>query len=197
MNKIELETRKVYREWTDIVSKLRVDLNKIRKKDLSNMDIMLDKKAVTNIMEPSELKVGDLVHRKLNKPKNALNDTLNSDVFREGDYRWDVIPVKINEVLYYAGDVTYRYMINGIKNASFTEDKLMLAEDQEEDEQVEIKKIIDRRFFNDEENYHIWMYGELRKDAGWYGREELLKTGNKKLLEDFDKEFDKKKKKKR
>ena len=49
MNSIELKTGKIYREWTDIVKILRVDLNKIRKKDISHNNPATDVKAVPNI----------------------------------------------------------------------------------------------------------------------------------------------------
>ena len=196
MNSIELETNNTYREWTDIVSLVRNKLNKIRKKDRSKNNPVTDVKAVPNITQPSKLNVGDLVHRKLDKPQNALSHTLSSDVFREGDYRWAKLPVKITEILFYPGDVTYRYLLNNIKNASFTENQLMLAKDQETGEQSVIRKILDRKFFDKEKHYLIWMHGELKKDAGWYARNELLKTVDKRFLINFDKEFDKKKKKK-
>ena len=139
------------------------------------------------------MNVGDLVHRKLNKPQNALNQTLNSDVFREGDYRWAKLPVKIREILFYGGPVTYRYLLNGIKNASFTGDELMLAKDQEKGEQAEIRKILDKRFFDGETHYRIWLYGELKKNAGWYAKSDVLKTVDKQFLIDFDKQKKKKK----
>ena len=194
MNSIELKTGKIYREWTDIVDKLRIDLNKLRKKDVSNIDLATHKYPVPDTTKSKpKYNVGDFVYRKLDKPKNALNETINSDVFREGDFRFDPIPVKIKQILYYPGKVTYRYMLSGIKNASFTEDELMPAPDAEE-EQVEIKMILDKRFFDGEDHYQVWMYGELKKDAGWYAKSDLLKTVDKKLLDDFDKSIKKKKK---
>jgi len=197
MNSVESETNNTYREWTDIVSLVRDKLNKIRKKDRSKNNPVTDVKAVPNITQPSKLNVGDLVHRKLDKPQNALSHTLSSDVFREGDYRWTKLPNKITEILFYSGDVTYRYLLNGIKNASFTEDELMLATDQEKDEQSVIRKILDRRFFDKQNHYHVWFKGELKKNAGWYARKDLLKTVDKQFLIDFDKEFDKNKKTKK
>ena len=194
MNSIELKTGKIYREWTDIVDKLRIDMNKLRKKDVSNIDLATHKYPVPDTTKSKpKYNVGDFVYRKLDKPKNALNETINSDVFREGDFRFDPIPVKIKQILYYPGKVTYRYMLSGIKNASFTEDELMPAPDAEE-EQVEIKMILDKRFFDGEDHYQVWMYGELKKDAGWYAKSDLLKTVDKKLLDDFDKSIKKKKK---
>ena len=38
----------------------------------------------------------------------------------------------------------------------------------------------------------VW---RVKKNAGWYGKTDLLKTVDKQFLIDFDKEFDKKKKK--
>jgi hypothetical protein len=86
-------------------------------------------------------------------------------------------------------------MLNGIPDASYAEHQLMAAPDEEEKD--EIKKVIDdRRFFDGKIHYRVWMYDELKKNSGWYAKSDLLKTINIKLLDDFDKQFDKKKKKK-
>jgi hypothetical protein len=64
--------------------------------------------------------VRDLVYRKLDTPENALGEK-QSGKFREGDYRFDRQPRKIEQIFYYNGKKqTYRYMLNGLKNSSFT-----------------------------------------------------------------------------
>jgi hypothetical protein len=192
MNKVEVKTGVVYREWTDIIDIVRKDLNIARKK--KTYDPTTHKYPIVDTSKaPNKFKVGDMVYYQLDTPRNSLNEKVYGEKFREGDLRWNPIAKKIKQVLYYTGNVTYRYMLNDIPNASYAEHQLMEAPD--DDEKDEIKQVIDRRFFYGEQHYRVWMYGELKKNSGWYAKSDLLKTIDKKLLDDFDKGFAKKKKK--
>lgn len=188
MNNIELRTGKVYREWTDIVDVVREELNAIRKKELKEKDYV-----IPDLSTPPKFKEGDMVYRQLDRPRNALNENLKTDQFREGDFRYDPIAVKVKQLLHYDGDVPYRYLLEGISNASFAEHQLMKAPDEES--KGEIKEILEKRFFDGEDHYKLQLYGERKKDAGWYAKSDLLKTVDKKLLDDFDKSIKSKKKK--
>ena len=64
MNNIEHKTRKVYKEWTDIIAKIRPLMNKARKKKLITKPIP----EITDAMPKYDK--GDLVYRKLDKPQN-------------------------------------------------------------------------------------------------------------------------------
>jgi hypothetical protein len=144
MNAKEEATGKVYREWTDIVAKLRIDLNKFRKKILpkdpvyKTVDLTEEKKAqikdkktgeVTDItyydkVKPPKFKVGDIVHRILQVPKNALGKNQPTTNFRAGDYYLEKEGRQITQILYMSDKPLYRYLLAGIKKASFTDNEL-------------------------------------------------------------------------
>jgi hypothetical protein len=114
MNTKEFDTGKVYREWTDIIDILREELNKLRYKKPKNKPISI----TTN---KPKYEVGDLVYRKLETPLNALGQKQYGK-FREGDIRIELTPREIVQVLYYPKSI--RYMLSGIKNASYHEKEL-------------------------------------------------------------------------
>jgi len=67
-----------------------------------------------------------MVHRALDAPKNALGQNQNTKNFRAGDITFDKKPRSIVKVLYMAGNgPNYRYMVDGIRNASYSENELM------------------------------------------------------------------------
>ena len=140
MNQKELETGKVFKSWKKILGVIRRDLNIIRKKKLPT--VKEEETYLYPIFDPTykiktkkgiklkrllpKFQINDLVHRLLDYPKNALGKK-QSGTFRMGDFRYDVNPQKITRILYYAGDIPYRYMIEGIDNASFKDTQLMKA----------------------------------------------------------------------
>ena len=71
MNAMEEETGEEYRQWTDVLDKVRKDLNKIRKKDVSKNDPVTDEYPVPKFVEP-KYKVGDIVYHISEVPRNAL-----------------------------------------------------------------------------------------------------------------------------
>jgi hypothetical protein len=188
MNSIENKTGIVYREWTDVIDKVRSGLNKIRKKEPKAIDHIYP---IPDTSKRNKYEANDMVFRRLDQPRNSLNEKLNGDKFREGDMKYDVVPRKIKQVLYYSGKVPYRYLLKGISNVSYAEHELKKADDVE-DEVFEVKQVLDRRFFDKEIHYKIWFYDEKKTEAGWYGKSEMIKSIPT-LLKTFDKEFGKKK----
>ena len=186
MNAEEEKTGKVFKEWTNVIDTIRVELNSIRKKEVPKDfdkydDYPFVKSYETNVIKgktintpiESKFKVDDLVYRKLDEPENALGHKQNTKNFREGDYRWDKTPRKITQVLNYTGDVPFRYMVNGIKNASYTDFQLKKA--SERVEKFKVKKILNKRMDGRKVLYLVWWYGELKKNATWQPRKELIK----------------------
>jgi hypothetical protein len=186
MNSVENKTGKVYREWTDVIDKVRIGLNKFRKKPGRAINHIYP---IPDSSTKNKYNAGDMVFRQLDQPRNSLNEKLHGDNFREGDVRWDIVPKKIKQVLYYPGKVPYRYLLNGIPNASFAEHQLKKADT--DDELNEVKKVLDRRLFDDEIHYKIWFYEEKKGEADWYPKSELIKFIPD-VLKTFDKEYDKK-----
>ena len=113
-----------------------------------------------------------MVFRQLGRPENALGEKLGGK-FREGDYRWERRAVKITKILYYPGKNPYRYLLNGIKNASFSESQLKAAE--EDTELFEVRQLLEKKVINGKVNYLTWYYDELKKEASWQPEIELNK----------------------
>lgn len=193
MNKREVETGKIYREWTDILDQLREDMNKIRKKKLPDKleDIKIPDYTEALIENEPKYKVGDVVHIALDYPKNALNQKQNTSVFRVGDIRWDTQSRKILKIVYMADKPYYRYIVSGIKNASFTENQLKLSDNTEET--YFVKKIIGEKTQNKIKYYLVWWKGKAKTESSYEPEKNLIEDG----LKDYIDEYKKNKKKKR
>jgi len=134
MNEQKLKTGKTFRNWTKIIGIVRSDLNKIRKMKLPDNEAehvypffdsaIKGKKRIQRVLP--KYKVGDSVLRLLDYPMNALGEK-QSGTFRQSDFRYEVKPRKIKQIFYYAGKIPYRYQLEGIKNASFSESQLIPA----------------------------------------------------------------------
>ena len=132
MNAKEEQTGKRSVKWTYMIDIVRDKLNAYRKKKLPVdittyqypfFDNTIKSKNKIKIINP-KYKVGDLVNVLLQEPLNALGKKQPSKQFRMGDYRLDKKKRKILAVLYYAGHPSYRYLIEGLPNASYTEQEL-------------------------------------------------------------------------
>ena len=67
-----------------------------------------------------KFRVGQMVYRKLDKPRNALGNKQSTDAFREGDFRLDIVePRKIKRILYYNTEPYYRYILNDVHHVSY------------------------------------------------------------------------------
>ena len=69
-------------------------------------------------------KVNDLVNVLLEEPQTILGKKQPTKNFRMGDLRLEKKKRKILKVLYYSGPNPYRYLIDGLPNASYTEREL-------------------------------------------------------------------------
>ena len=69
-------------------------------------------------------KEGDLVNVLLEEPRTILGKKQPTKNFRMGDLRLEKKKRKIIKVLYYSGPNHYRYLIEGLPNASYTEQEL-------------------------------------------------------------------------
>lgn len=130
------------KDWSHLVPIIRTRLNEIRKKKLPknwktksypvhDPTEFIDKKKVktksgklkwkeTYKMVKPKYRVGDKVHHVLNRPQNA-KDKKEIGTWRMGDLRWSQKKKKIVQVLMYPGTtVRYRYLLEGITQASFS-----------------------------------------------------------------------------
>ena len=192
MNQKEMQTKKQYNDWTDIIDLVRIEINQMRKKDLNKLQKIRDNKKMNYFHKEPKFKVGDLVHYKLDEPKNALNNKQNTKNFRMGDIRYAINPRKIKKNLYYEGAIPYRYILNQIPNVSYTENELLLSKQNSVDdnnkteEKFEIKKIIDKRRYKNTVQYKIWWQGSLKKDSTWENKKRLIEDGIKPLIDAYE-----------
>ena len=129
MNAIEEKTGETYKEWVEVVPKVRTMLNDFRKK--AEGDPFTDIYPTVDVTIQPKYKVGDIVYRMAEKPLDALGRKQPTQNFRVGDYRWERIPRKIVKVLRYAGKVPIRYILENLPNVAYAEYELMPAEEKQ------------------------------------------------------------------
>lgn len=182
MNKLEEETKETYSEWDTILDVVRKEMNQIRKRP--EKDPVTENFPIFNAQVEPKYKVGDIVYRQSDVPLSALGHEQDTKKWRVGDYRFDKIPKKITKVLYYSGKVPYRYMLSGIKNASYTEAQLRPA-DGEAEEKQEVKEIIGRKIVKGKPQYLIWWRGEKKASATWEPESSLIEDGLKDWIDAY------------
>jgi len=187
MNLKERETGKEYKEWIDIIDIVRTELNKIRKvkAPYNEKTIFNHVDKPMNLSKDPKFKVGDIVHYYLDYPENALGHKQPTDKFRTGDYRWSAVPKKIKQVLYYSGNVPYRYVLDYMPTVSFTEEQLKKSEETQD--KYKVKKIIGERTKNKQKEYLVWWDKYLKSEATYEPEKQLLEDGLKSYIDDFKK----------
>lgn len=191
MNMKEEKTQRPYNEWDDIIDFVRKELNDIRYTKAPYTEKTINKAdfPFVDISKEPLFKVGELVHRRLNYPQNALGKDQPTETFRMGDYRYERNPRKITRILYYNGKIPYRYMLDGIKTTSYTENQLMRS--KEKITKFVVKKIIGKKKVGNKIYYHIWWKDYPKKDATWEPKSELI-IDIPLLIQEYEKELKKK-----
>jgi hypothetical protein len=122
LNIKEIELQKNYRNWIELLPSLRNKLNELRKRPDEDPYTKFYKGVIFKL---PKFNIGDNVVHLMSKPVDALNKKQSSENRRVGDYIYSYHnPKKIVKILYYSNNV--RYMLDGIKNASFTEDEILI-----------------------------------------------------------------------
>ena len=147
------EKGKLYREWDKAVNTIRKDLNELRTKrkpkdprtykydDVKDYKTIISNETITdkngktktieikkNVRINPKFKIGDMVYRALEVPKNALGKNQPTTNFRAGDYTFEKTPRKITQIFTMSGTgPLYRFYLDGVKNASYTERELQKA----------------------------------------------------------------------
>ena len=157
MNQREEETGKQSKKWVYAVDAVREKLNAYREKKLPKDITTYEYNFFDPTYEPKKVfkkvkgrgleedmqsyptdgikyktikpkyKVNDLVNVLLQEPVSALGKKHVDKRFRMGDYRLDKKKRKVLAVLCYAGTPSYRYLIEGLPNSSYTEQELKLV----------------------------------------------------------------------
>ena len=149
MNKKEAETGKISKAWTHAIDDVREKLNKYRisrgvklPKDITTHEYPIfdnlepkiknkktgggdinDDNQQYSLIKP-KYKVGDLVNVLLEEPQTILGKKQPTKTFRMQDLRLEKKKRKVIKVLYYSGPQKYRYLIEGLPNASYVESEL-------------------------------------------------------------------------
>lgn len=175
MNAKEKETGKRYNEWTDILEIVRDELNKIRIKPLPENVFDIPPPQFDLTASP-KFKEGDIVYHAVDYPLDALGNKQDTSQFRMGDHRFSTTPKKIIKVLILPKSPTFRYMLEGIKDASYGENELMIAKDQTATK-FEVKKVIGKKRIKNKIYYLIWWKGYKKALSTWEAKNELLEDG--------------------
>ena len=102
------------REWQKYLTELRKVLNDKKVKVRLIKEFFTTKK----VNKENMLKIGDIVHRRLDFPVN-VHDKAEQGRFRTGDFRYERKPRKIIAIRHVPDGNPPRYVLEGIKNASY------------------------------------------------------------------------------
>lgn len=190
LNMKELETKKVYREWTDILSDVRTVLNEYRKKQNKGWET---REYASPSIRPAKFDVGNMVHYRLDAPQNALGHPQPTKQFREGDFRYSPIAEKVTQVLAYP--MGSRYILNDRRNVSYTENQL-LKSDQLEQKWI-VKNIIGKKKMKGELFYLVHWKNYAAKDATWEPKTHLIEDNVGPLIDVYEQQLKDEKKSKK
>ncbi len=191
MNGIEMKTHKQYNEWTDVLDSVVKELNEYRRMKRGsilpedNPYLTSDEYVVP--IKPPKFTRGDLVHYQLDEPENALGHKQNTKQFREGDFRYSPVAKKIVSVIVMNDEPRYRYMLQGINNASYTEHQLFKSKDNVE--RFRVKAIIGSRFKGNKKEYLVWWKGYKKSEATYERRKDLIDDGLQDLIDLYESSF--------
>ena len=172
---LELETE--YFEWTDILPKVREEVNKYRKRDLKKLKQFQNQKYFDpTIAKETEYNIGDYVHYKVDRPIDIHGNTINDSKFRAGDRIFSIETRKIVDILYYPTAPYYRYKLHDMTNVSYSASELKPSD--EKDDYYKVKKFLDIKPDDDGNNLVlVWFRGYLKKDAEWIEEAQLREDG--------------------
>ena len=132
MTSQEIDTKDEFNEWSELLPKIVKVLND--KENLKNpkaKEFFKDPRTTLRQLE-DRLKVGDIVHVRLNQPIDHLKEKNNKlhGGFRNGDIRWEQSLTEIVNVLILP-DQPIRYLVKKYYNVSFIRKELLLATPEE------------------------------------------------------------------
>lgn len=200
LNNKEKELGETYREWLEIVSIIRDELNKVRKKtekidikDRGESSSLPDSGRENLHHRPTfdpekagkpKYKIGDIVHEKLDEPETILGKKQPTKNFRKGDVRYSTVPKKVIDILLFTDEPYYRYKLQGINNATYSEYELIPSKEKVGKQLV--NKLIDKRKYRGRIQYLVQFRGETREQASWEYRSDLIEDGLKDLINQYE-----------
>ena len=170
-----------YNEWTDIVDTVRTELNSIK----THFGDLNPRSNIPPLISPNEpkYKLGDLVYRRLEIPRDRFGNKQHNTKFRAGDSRFEINePRKIVNIVAYKN--AWRYLINGFPNVSYDEAELMPAKEQEE--KYIILKIIGKKIINKKVHYLVWWKKYKKSESTWEPKDQLLEDGAEEYIKEYE-----------
>jgi hypothetical protein len=189
LNDKSIETNTEYTNWIDILETIRKSLNEFRERDLDKLKQYQNQHNNINLNEKPKYEIGDYVHYKLDAPTDIYGNKLKNG-FRQGDIIYSVDTKQIVDILYYHDTPYFRYKLKDLPNVSYSDFELKPS--QKSDNTYVIKKIIDKRTLNKQVQFLVWFKGELKKEATWIPKKELIEDGATEYIQQFEDEYKKK-----
>lgn len=175
-------------DWVKILSDIRIELNIHRKKLFEKAEKKYNKYNIDdqNYKDYPKFKIGDVVHFKLDYPENKHLDKQTSENFRSGDYIYSHVTRKIINIIYMETYPFYRYLLEGKPNVSYSEYELIPA--KVDYSTYKVNKIIGKKTEKKIIYYLVWYKKELKKNASWEPKTNLLEDGLLDYINEFEKE---------
>ena len=195
LNSKERKTGHIYKEWFQIIPQLREELNNFRidktisssKKEWFNMERTAKDFSVEHFEKP-KFEINDLVHRQLDYSKDIHGNKLYGN-FRMGDYRYEKEARKIINILIYPEPVQYRYVLNGIKIASFTNEQLKLS--NQTVEKFNVKQFKDKKIMNKKIYYLVRWLNLKKENDSWELANNLIEDLGKDIFDEHVQDYQK------
>ncbi len=170
-----------YNNWTDIVPQVREELNKI-KTHPNDQDPRLKVPLLISTNKP-KYKLGDLVYRRLEVPRDRFGNKFHNTKFRAGDSRFEINePRKIVNILAYGP--RWRYLINGFPNVSYDEAELMPAKEKEE--KYIVHKIIGKKMMKGKLHYLVWWKRYNKSESTYEPAKSLIDDGLQEYIDEYE-----------
>lgn len=188
MNQKEKDTGETYKNWTDIIKIVRERLNEIRRRPEQSLLKVYNMPDIGNLKP--KFKVGDVVYFKSEVPLDALGNKQPTTNSRVGDFHFNVSKRKIVKILVFNGKVPFRYLLEGIPRASFTDNELILVPDATESTYI-LEDILDKRKYRNKVQYKVKWKGYPRSQATWEDIQRLKDDGLNDYIERYEDEHKK------
>lgn len=186
-----IELNKEFNDWDNILDLVRKELNVLRERDIKHY--------IQSEFQPfkaglPKYKVGDFVHFKLDKPRDAMNKDINDIRFRNGDVRYSVESKKIVQVVARNDPPYWRYILNDMPNVSYSEAELIPSKNRQETYLV--NKIVGKQIINGGTQYKVRWKGYTKNYDTWEPAEQLIEDGLVDHIKAFETELREKQKNK-
>lgn len=132
MTSEELDTKEHYNNWAELLPKIVEVLNKKDNMKIPKLSDFFGEPKASNKEIESALQVGDVVHVRLQQPRDHMAETNNRlhGTFRNGDLRYNQTCTEIINVIILPKQPV-RYMVKGLTTTSFIRKELLLADANE------------------------------------------------------------------